>query len=237
MRTLVLFAAISIASLATLSAHVVKGLGSPHLATAFVSSPSAGADAPIRIAWGTAPVGMTSLRVVCFYAANTSTPRVDRPDWPRVTAVGFELPGAPSGFALMTPIDGDWELVEGVEATVPGPGTVTLDFAIVARVNPTGRTPGKPHDPRGIPPGQLGQRGQGIRFCVSGPFPDVLPNRATADPEDIVPTTIEGLIDGVAVGFHGVEGNDQGTDVGVWFPPLPGTTVPGPDPRIIPLYP
>ena len=44
--------AILLASLSAVSAHVVKGLSSPALATAFVSSPSAGTDAPLRIQWG-----------------------------------------------------------------------------------------------------------------------------------------------------------------------------------------
>ena len=220
------FSATFLASLAGLSAHVVKGLEWPDFATAFVSSPSAGTDAPIAIAWGQQNTG---LKVVCFNVANTSPARPDSPDWPRITGVGFELPGSPSGFALMAPLDGDWDLVERAKASLPGHDTVTLDLAILARVNPTGRTPGQPDDPRGIRPGQQGVRGSGTRFCVSGPFPDRLPDLSTADPADTVATTIEGLLNGVVVAFHGVTRNRG--DAGVWFPP-PGTA-----PRTIPLYP
>lgn len=222
---IVLVAAIFLASLASVSAHFVKGLGSPELATAFVSSPSAGTDAPVRVAWGTQDTG---LRVACFNVANTSPERADRPGWPRVTGVGFELPGQVSGFSLVAPLDGDWELVEGTRAFLPDHGTVALDLAIVARVNPQGRWHGRPHELRGIPPGQLPNRSNGTRFCVSGPFPDELVAGQA--------TTIEQIINGVVVGFHGVDGHQFGFDAGVWFPTLPNTTGPGPDPRAIPLY-
>jgi hypothetical protein len=207
---------ICLASLASVSAHVVRGLVSPGLATAFVSSPSSGIDAPVRVAWGTQDSG---LRVVCFYVANTSVPRPDRMEWPRVTGVGFELPGTLSGFSIVAPIDGDWELVEDTQAALPGHGTVTLDFALVARMNPNGRRLGRHDELRGIPPGQPAARGSGTRFCVSGPFPDVLiPGQAT---------TIEQIINGVVVRFDGVDGNHRGIDVGVWDNAA----------RIIPLFP
>jgi hypothetical protein len=215
------------ASAAHLSAHFVKGLGPTGSTSAFVSSPTAGTDAPIAINWG-APGVDTGLRITCFFVANTSLPRADRPEWPRVTGVGFELPGSPSGFALLDPLDGDWSLVEGVKSALPDHGTVTLDFAIVAGTNPTGRTPSRPQDPAGIPPGQDAVRGAGTRFCVSGPFPDSLPGLGS--------TTIERLLNGVVVGFHGVEDSGHGTDEGVWFPTPAGTTGPGPVPRLIPLY-
>lgn len=215
-RVLFVVTALLAASLTAVSAHVVKGLSSPALATAFVSSPSAGTDLPLRIQWGTAD---TRLRVVCFFAANTSLPRVDRPGWPRITGVGFELPGSPSGFALVSPLDGDWELAESVQTGLPGDHTVTLDFAVMARVNPTGRTPGQPQDPRGIPPGQAGVRGSGTRFCVSGPFPDeIVAGQAT---------TIEQILNGVVVSFRGVPGTPFESDAGVWDNAA----------RAIPLYP
>ncbi len=208
--------AICLASLTSVSAHVVRGLVSPGLATAFVSSPSAGTDAPVRVAWGTLDTG---LRVACFYVANTSVPRPDRTEWPRVMAVGFELPGALSGFSIVAPLDGDWELVEDTQAFLPGHGTVTLDVALVARINPKWRRPGRPDELRGIPPGQPAARGSGTRFCVSGPFPDeLIAGQAT---------TIEQIINGVVVGFHGVDGNRHGIDVGVWDNAA----------RVIPLFP
>ena len=221
------FAAILIASAATVSAHVVVGLISPTAATAHVSSPTATADAPIAIRWSSGITEVDEGRVVCFNVANTSTPRVDRPEWPRVTSVGFELPGSLAGFSLISPAD-EWELIEGTRAFLPGHGLVTLDFAIVARITPHGWF--RPRvEPRGIPPGQpSGNRNVGIRFCVSGPFPDTLPNLSTPEPGDTKPTSIEGLIDGVVVGFHGVYGNPAGFDVGAvanraipLYPPAP----------------
>jgi hypothetical protein len=215
-RTGVVLSAVFLASLAGVSAHVVRGLASPNLVTAFVSSPTAGTDAPVRLVWGPQDTG---LRVVCFNAANTSASRADRPGWPRITAVGFELPGTLSGFALVAPLNGDWELVEDAEAALPGRGHVSLDFALMAHINPTGRTPGRPDDPLGIPPGQPAVRGSGTRFCVSGPFPDELTTGQA--------TTIEQIINGVVVGFHGVDGTHQGIDAGIWDNPA----------RVVPLFP
>jgi hypothetical protein len=41
-------------------------------------------------------------------------------------------------------------------------------------------------------------------YCVSGPFPAQL-------------TKIEDILNGVVVGFHGVDENSQGVDAGVWL--------------------
>jgi hypothetical protein len=212
-------AAALLASLGVMSAHSVRGLASPAATGAFVASPTATADPLIPIRWGTEDTG---LRVFCFLAANTSMANPDRPGWPRITGIGFELPGDLEGFSLLAPLDGDWRLVEATTASLPDHGAVSLDFAIVANVNPTGRAPGPPDDPRGIPPGQKPERAAGLRFCVSGPFPDTLPVLGE--------TTIERLINGVVVEFDGVEGNHRSTDAGVWYP-NPGV------PRAIPLYP
>ena len=168
-------------------------------------------------------IGLDTLRLVCFYAANSSSPRPDDADWPRVMGVGFELPGRASGFSLLQPLDDEWELVEGRPVPIAGRGTVALDFAIVARVNPKGFRKG-PHDPGGIPPGQPATRGSGTRFCVSGPFPDTLPD--PSDPSKTVATTIEGIINGVVVTFHGVEPRGRSTGFGLWENPL----------RSVPLY-
>jgi hypothetical protein len=222
---------LALAALAAVSAHTVKGLQSDVLATAFVSSPSSGTDPLLPLSWGSGATKVdTGLRVACFYVANTSPERIDRPDWPRITSVGFELPGSPAGFALVEPLDGDWEVVEHVSAALPGHDPVTLDVAIRARVNPTGRTPGEPKTPRGVPPGQEpGKRGVGTRFCLSGPFPDAVPNVSTPDPTDTLPTSVEVLLNGVVVGFHGVGDGDDGVDAGIWAPAPPAT-------RPIPLY-
>lgn len=205
-------------SLAVVSAHSVKGLRSPGSVGAFVSSPTGTSDPLIPILWGTEDTG---LKVACFNVANTSLSNPDRPGWPRITGVGFELPGSLSGFTLLAPLNDDWTLVEASTASLPDHGSVDLDFAIVANVNPTGRTPGQPDDPRGIPPGQKAERGAGVRFCVSGPFPLTLPG--------VGATTIERLLNGVVVEFDGVDGNRRSSDAGVWNPSV-GV------PRAIPLY-
>ena len=216
--------AILIASVTAVSAHVVRGRISPAI-TAFVSSPTPGGDLPVALRWSSGElVEDTGLRVACFNVANTSARRVDRPDWPRITSVGFELPGSRSGFSLVAPLDGDWEIVEGTRAFVPDHRPIMLDFAIVARANPA---PRRPVEPRGIPPGQQALRGKGTRFCVSGPFPDKLPNLETPDPKDTLDASIERLINGVVVEFHGVYENRGGFDVGLWDSPL----------RLVPLYP
>ena len=211
---LVLLGILAVAAAARMSAHAIKGLAFPASATAFISSPTSGSDVPIPVRWGAADSG---LRVVCFNVANTSPARVDRPEWPRVTGAGFELPGAPSGFVLMEPLDGTWEIVEGVRQSLDGYGEVMLDFAVVTTPHENGRR--RHHGPLGIPPGQAAVRGSGTRFCVSGPFPDELsPGQ---------PTTIEQLLNGVVVQFQRIDGNHDGRDLGVWDNAA----------RVIPLYP
>ncbi len=201
-----LLSALVLASLTAISAHTVRSISSSPV-KAFVSSPTSANDAPVAIQWlnpSTPPTTYdTGIRVVCFFVANASQADPARPEWPRITSVGFELPGAQSGFALVAPAGGDWQLRENVPATLAG-HEITLDFTIVAGVNPTGRTPGQPGSPRGIPPDQPDlTRGAGTQFCVSGPFPPQL-------------TKIEDILNGVVVGFHGVEGQHQGADAGVW---------------------
>jgi hypothetical protein len=206
---LTLVALLILATLVGVSAHVVRGIQHPTLATGFVSSPSATADSPISIGWGGQPTG---LRVACLFVANTSPARADAPDWPRVTAVGFELPGNRTGFALVSPLDSGWELVENVPVSLAGVGALTVDFALVAPVNPMGH--GKsPYGGAllGLAPGQAPVRGSGTRFCVSGPFPD---NPAIPTPP--TPLTIEQIINGVVLRFHGVEPRGPSLDVGVW---------------------
>jgi hypothetical protein len=204
----VVMSALVLASLTALSAHQVRSISSSPV-RAFVSSPTSANDAPLAIQWvnpQTMPptVYDTGLRVVCFSVANPSPADTTHPQWPRITSVGFELPGAPAGFALLEPLGGDWVLSENVSTNLAGQA-VTLDFNIAAGVNPTGRTPGRPDDPLGIPPGQPdAMRGAGTRFCVSGPFPSQL-------------NKIEDILNGVVVGFHGVDGQEQSADAGVWF--------------------
>jgi hypothetical protein len=203
----VLLSILFLSSLSAISAHQLRSVTSSPV-RAFVSSPTSGNDAPVPIRWvnpATPPATYdTGLSVVCFFVANPSVPDPSRPGWPRITSVGFELPGAPSGFALVEPLGGDWRLAENVSSTLAGQ-PVSLDFVIEAGVNATGRTPGQPQNPLGIPPGQPDlTRGAGTRFCVSGPFPPQL-------------TKIEDILNGVVVGFHGVEGSHQGADAAVWL--------------------
>jgi hypothetical protein len=200
-----------VTSFAGLSAHVLRGTVSPDLATAFASSPSSGADAVIPVRWGTQD---TALGVACFNVANTSAPRADATAWPRVTAVGLELPGTPSGFSLLAPLGEGWELVEQVPVSVPGRGPIVVDVALVLPVNPVGRsTGGTPHALPGLPPGQAAVRGSGTRFCLGGPF---TPGAA-----------IETLLNGVVVAFHGVQPHGPSLDLGLWDNPA----------RVVPLFP
>ena len=195
--------------LAVLSAHVVTG-SRPGIG-AFASSPSAGGDAVIPIRWMTADSGLS---VACFFVANTSAPRADAAAWPRVTGVGLELPGSLRGFSLVAPLDQGWQLVEGAAVTIPGRGSVVVDVALIQPVNPMGhRTGGGPADLPGIGPGQAPMRGNGTRFCLSGPFPAA--------------ATIESLLNGVVVGFHGVDRFGPAVDVGLWDSPQ----------RSVPLFP
>ena len=197
-------------SLASVSAHVVRGLDQPTLATAFVSSPTSTTDSPVQVAWGAID---TQQRVACFYAANTSPARPDDGAWPRVTALGFELPGQLSGFTLLEPAGGDWTLLEGLQVQVQQ-NTLALDFAVIAPVNPVGRSVnGEPERLLGLPPGQAAQRLSGTRFCVAGPFPDGL--------------SIEQILNGVVVRFQGIEPNGPSSELGIWDNPA----------RTIPLFP
>ena len=193
---IVLLCGCVVALTTTLSAHVIRGLEAPTLASAFVSSPSSGADQIIPVKWGAVD---TSVRVACFFVANTSPERLDRRGWPRIVAFGFELPGERSGFALVDPIDDQWELVDNAQVRLDRK-EVTLDFAIVARTHGDA--------PRGIEPGQPGVPGTGTRFCVSGPFPDAIVSGQA--------TTIEQVIGGVVVDFAGVPGTRGQSDFGVW---------------------
>ena len=178
-------AAIVVASISTVSAHVVRGILFPSQATAFVSSPSAADDAPIPIRWG---VHDSGLRVACFNVANTATAQAGTPGYPRIVALGFELPGVRGGFTLLTPSPDDWRVVSNAPASLLGRGSVTLDVVLLARGS-------------GVPPGQMAARGAGTRFCLSGPFPDGV--------------DIEQIINGVAVGFQ-TQPDGPIVDIGIW---------------------
>lgn len=222
-RALLVFIAVVACALPSLSAHTIRGLANPNEARAFVSSPSSGTDLVVPIKWATD----TGLRVACFNVANSSPPRADNPNYPRITAVGFELIGNGSGYALVSPLDGEWDLVEDVTAVVPDHGRVQVDIALVARVKPFSWFLRRNHDLRGIPPGQTELRGAGTRFCLSGPLRSQ-PDQPVDPDEPLQP--IEGIIDGVLVRFDGVQEGRFSTDIGVWTTAAAG-------PRAIPLFP
>ena len=187
-RIIIVVVAAVLASLANVSAHVVRGILYPTQASAFVSSPSATEDGLIAVRWGTEDTG---LRVACFNVANTSPALATSGGYPRLIAIGFELPGARAGFSLLSG-DGDWQVTSNVPASLLSRGNVTLDFALVAKG-------------AGLPPGQPATRAGGTKFCVGGPFPDGL--------------TIEQLINGVVVGFQTQAGGPI-VDIGLWESPL-----------------
>ena len=194
------------------SAHTVRGITDPS-ATAFVGSPTAGTDLPVPITWGIAPNRFDSgSSVACFYVANT-TVRSEGADWPRLTAVGFELPGHRSGFTLLSPLGDKWEVIENLEVATPS-GKLRLDFALVAPVNPMGHsTAGNPDELLGLPPNQPTGRGNGTPFCVAGPFPQGV--------------SIEQIINGVVVRFHRIHPHRPSIDFGLWDSAM----------RTIPLFP
>ena len=173
--------------LVTISGHVIRGVLNPSQATAFVSSPSAAEDAPVPLRWGTLDTGQ---RVACFNVSNTSPALATAPGYPRVTAFGFELPGAPPGFSLLGG-DTEWQVLHSVPASLLGRGQVTLDVVVLAKG-------------AGLPPGQPATRAGGTRFCLSGPFPDGV--------------SIEQLINGVVVGFQTQAGGPI-VDIGLWESP------------------
>jgi hypothetical protein len=178
MRSLLIVALVVVIGVPVL-AHRVFGRNYPALTSALVQSPSASpVDLPL-------PLWDTGLSVICFKVTNTS--RVDT----RITAVGLELPGRSSGFALVSPVDAGLTLQENVEG-VPGFPGVTLDVAIVTGANFTG---GRPR--LGLPPGAAP-----MTVCVSGPF-----NRAAP---------IETLLNGVFVRFESADPATEATDIGVW---------------------
>lgn len=70
----------------------------------------------------------------------------------------------------------------------------------------------------------------GTRQRDIAPFPERLPDLRTTVPAGTdMPTTIEGLINSVVVGFHGVDGQHQGVDAGIWDAQSPNT-------RPVPMY-
>ena len=163
----------------SLLAHNYIGLEHPALVRARLQSPNASTtDSPL-------PIPGTELSIVCFGVRNSSA--FDG----RITAIGIDVPGDRTGYALVTPVGTSFHLVEHV-TPVPELAGVTLDFALL-----TGRTfgGGRPRD--GLPPSS-----DLVTFCVSGPFPRDLP--------------IERLLDGGVVRVQRVGMDGELGDVAVW---------------------
>lgn len=172
---------IAAATIATISvsAHRVIGRAHPTLATALVQSPTASpADLPV-------PLFSTGLSVACIRVSNTSPGDV------RLSAVGLELPGTLSGFALVTPLNRGLRIEEGVQQ-VPGFPGVTLDVAVVA-----GSSFSAGRSEFGLAPGQ-----PAMTICLSGPFDPAVP--------------IETALNGVFVRFDGGVSSPTASDIGVW---------------------
>jgi hypothetical protein len=171
-------------------AHTIRGVSNPTLAVARLSSPTSSVDRP-------QPLG-GNLALACFNIQNRS------PFDARITAVGLDLPGDLSGFALVSPVGAGFEL-ENEVGQVPEFPLATLDFALL-----TGRTfaSGNPRD--GLAPSTTP-----TQVCVSGPFPC-----DPSDPSLFVP--IETLLNDSFVRFKNVGANGDLSDVGVWeFRPVP----------------
>ena len=164
--------------------HTIRGVSNPTLAVARLSSPTSSVDRP-------QPLG-GDLALACFNVQNRS------PFDARITAVGLDLPGELTGFALVSPVGAGFDL-ENEVGQIPGFPLVSLDFALL-----TGRTfaSGKPWD--GLPPSSTP-----TQVCVSGPFP-----RDPADASLFLP--IEKLLDYSFVRFKNVGPSGDVSDVGVW---------------------
>jgi hypothetical protein len=109
----------------------------------------------------------------------------------RITAIGLELPGTLSGFALVSPLDRGLSVQENIQG-VPGFPAVTLDVVISTG---GGFTSGRPR--LGLPPSATP-----TAICLSGPFDPKVP--------------IETALNGVFVRFDSGDPNSTASDIGVW---------------------
>jgi hypothetical protein len=164
--------------------HTIRGVSNPTLAVARLSSPTSSVDRP-------QPLG-GDLALACFNVQNRS------PFDARITAVGLDLPGELTGFALVSPVGAGFDL-ENEVGQIPGFPLMSLDFALL-----TGRTFASGNPWAGLPPSTTP-----TQVCVSGPFP-----RDPADASLFLP--IEKLLDNSFVRFKNVGPNGDVSDVGVW---------------------
>ena len=223
---LVMTTAFVLASSIAVPAHVIKSLDSPDRVTAFVSSPTAGSDVQIRIAWGSD----TNLRVACFNVANTSVKDPVTTDDPRVTSVGLELPGSPTGFALLAPLDEGWRLHRRRRglARIRRSRHPRLRHRRHRQSNRThaGQSTGSRRNYLGPTRRSRSRYAFLCQRTVSGRAAGAVNRRSDRHGANDNRRTAQRR----RRGFHGVDGSHQGRDAGVWFPP-PGTSA-----RPIPLY-
>ena len=111
-----------------LYAHTYVGLLDPVNARARVQSPNANvADYPV-------PIPGTDLSVVCFKVRNASP----QPNDSRITAIGFDVPGEATGYALISPLDSAFHLIEQVSL-----GTGVRSFSLLEVAAGTGYVAGR----------------------------------------------------------------------------------------------
>ena len=184
LQRVTMIALIGVVSSVVSLGHTIRGVSNPTLAVARLSSPTSSVDRP-------QPLG-GDLALACFNVQNRS------PFDARITAVGLDLPGELTGFALVSPVGVGFDLDNEV-GQIPGFPLLSLDFALL-----TGRTfaSGNPWD--GLPPSTTP-----TQVCVSGPFPRDPANAALFLP-------IEKLLDYSFVRFKNVGPNRDVSDVGVW---------------------
>jgi len=144
LTTAVLVLAISCANV---SAHNIKGVNYPTLATARITSPTAAVDLPV-------PVYNTGVSVACFKVRNTS------PYNAVITAFGIDLPGDYDDFNLVLPSDSTFRVYSHADL-IPFYPERTLDFAFLTgpRFNSDGGRKG------------LAPSVEFTTFCASGQFP------------------------------------------------------------------
>lgn len=132
---------------AAASAHNIKGIEHPTLATARITSPTTAADAPV-------PIFSTGVSVACFNVRNTS------PFGAVITGWGLDLPGDNGEFSLVLPTESIFSVETNVDMDPLIPNR-SLDFAFL-----TGPRFNSHRGQSGLLPST-----QFTTFCVSGVFP------------------------------------------------------------------
>jgi hypothetical protein len=129
------------------SAHNIKGIEHPTLATARITSPTTATDVPV-------PIFNTGVSVACFNVRNTS------PFSAVITGLGLDLPGDNGEFSLVLPTESIFTVESNVDMDPLIPNR-SLDFAFL-----TGPRFNSHRGQSGLLPST-----QFTTFCVSGAFP------------------------------------------------------------------